>query len=122
MSPSPARIVVEDLRKSYRVATHPPGTRAGLAAWLPSRRHWRTIAALRGVTFTIEPGTITGLIGPNGAGKSTVIKILSGILRPESGRVTVGGPGAVGPAAPPCRAHRRGVRPALAALVGPAGR
>ncbi|MBB2170070.1 ATP-binding cassette domain-containing protein [Gluconacetobacter aggeris] len=87
----PARIVVEDLRKSYRVATRPPGSRAGLAAWLPSRRPWRTIAALRGVTFTIEPGTITGLIGPNGAGKSTVIKILSGILRPESGRVTVGG-------------------------------
>ncbi|GBQ24681.1 ATP-binding cassette domain-containing protein [Gluconacetobacter sacchari] len=91
MPSSPARIVVEDLCKSYRVAASPPGGRRGLAGWLPARRSWRTIAALRGVAFTIEPGTITGLIGPNGAGKSTLIKILSGILRPDSGRVTVGG-------------------------------
>ncbi|GBQ28718.1 ATP-binding cassette domain-containing protein [Gluconacetobacter azotocaptans] len=88
MSTPPARIVVEDLHKTYRIAT-----RAGSAPrrWPFARRAWRSIEALAGVGFVIEPGTITGLIGPNGAGKSTAIKILSGILRPSAGHVTVGG-------------------------------
>ena len=51
----------------------------------------RTVEALRGVSFSLEAGELLGFIGPNGAGKSTTIKILSGILRPDSGRVEVGG-------------------------------
>jgi len=54
------------------------------------RRH-RTVHALQGVSFTLERGELLGFIGPNGAGKSTTIKILSGILRPTSGRVSVEG-------------------------------
>jgi ABC-2 type transport system ATP-binding protein len=42
---------------------------------------------LDGISFTIQPGELTGYIGPNGAGKSTTIKILSGILVPDSGQV-----------------------------------
>ena len=41
------------------------------------------IRALRGVSFSIEKGTINALIGPNGAGKTTVLNILSGFLKPE---------------------------------------
>lgn len=48
-----------------------------------------TRQALDGVTFSIAPGRILGLIGPNGAGKTTTIKILLGLLRADSGQVTV---------------------------------
>jgi branched-chain amino acid transport system ATP-binding protein len=42
---------------------------------------------LNGIDLTLEEGTITCLVGPNGAGKSTVLKTLSGLLRPRSGRI-----------------------------------
>lgn len=46
---------------------------------------------LRGVDLTVPPGQMVGVIGPNGAGKSTLIKILSRLLRPDEGRVSLGG-------------------------------
>jgi len=55
------------------------------------RRRRRTIEALKDVSFNLEAGELLGFIGPNGAGKSTTIKILSGILRPDEGRVEVAG-------------------------------
>ncbi|WP_258083843.1 ABC transporter ATP-binding protein [Thermococcus thermotolerans] len=47
--------------------------------------------AVRGITFTVNDGEIYGLLGPNGSGKSTTMKILSGIMKPTSGRVVVNG-------------------------------
>ena len=49
----------------------------------------RTVEAVAGLSFDIEPGERVAYIGPNGAGKSTSIKILTGILHPTSGRATV---------------------------------
>ncbi|MBY0219360.1 ABC transporter ATP-binding protein [Paenibacillus illinoisensis] len=47
--------------------------------------------ALRDVSFTIEPGSVTGLIGPNGSGKTTLIRIMNGVLGATSGSVTING-------------------------------
>ncbi len=47
-------------------------------------------AVLRGVDLTCDPGTITCIVGPNGAGKSTVLRVVSGLLTPSEGTVTMG--------------------------------
>jgi lipopolysaccharide transport system ATP-binding protein len=47
--------------------------------------------ALRDVSFTVEPGQVLGIIGPNGAGKSTVLRLLTGLLQPDNGRIDVRG-------------------------------
>ena len=54
-------------------------------------REKETVHALKDLSLDIEQGELVGYIGPNGAGKSTTVKILSGILTPEEGTVTVGG-------------------------------
>ena len=82
-----AQIIVENLVKTFRVAERQPGAWGALRG-LARRRH-RTVRALDGVDFAVEPGELVGYIGPNGAGKSTTVKVLSGILVPDSGRVEV---------------------------------
>jgi ABC-2 type transport system ATP-binding protein len=48
-------------------------------------------AAVDGISFTVEPGRVTGFLGPNGAGKSTTMRMILGLDRPTSGSVTVNG-------------------------------
>src|SRR5690606_35940273 len=48
------------------------------------QRTFGDIAAVDGITFTVEPGEVFGLLGPNGAGKTTTVRLLNGIL-PRSG-------------------------------------
>ena len=47
--------------------------------------------AVDGLTFTVQPGTVTGFLGPNGAGKSTTMRMIAGLDRPTAGRVRVNG-------------------------------
>ena len=54
-------------------------------------REKKTVYALNDVSFDVEQGELLGYIGPNGAGKSTTVKILSGIMTPDGGEVSVGG-------------------------------
>jgi ABC-2 type transport system ATP-binding protein len=51
----------------------------------------RGVRALDGVSFSVPRGSIFGLLGPNGAGKTTTLKILTTLIRPTSGRASVGG-------------------------------
>jgi ABC-2 type transport system ATP-binding protein len=51
----------------------------------------RHVCAAKKISFGIEPGEIFGLLGPNGAGKTTTVKMISGLVKPDSGLVTVGG-------------------------------
>ena len=83
------QIVVERLTKSYFVAERAPGLLGAMKGVIHRRR--RRIEALTDVSFSLARGELLGFIGPNGAGKSTTIKILSGILRPDSGHVDVDG-------------------------------
>ena len=50
-------------------------------------RSYRGIPAIRDLSFAVRPGEIVGFLGPNGAGKSTTVKIITGLLRPNDGRV-----------------------------------
>lgn len=54
-------------------------------------RSYRGIPAIRDVSFAVRPGEIVGFLGPNGAGKSTTVKIITGLLRPNHGRVLFNG-------------------------------
>ena len=55
------------------------------------RRRTDVVHAVTDLTFRVEPGSLVGYIGPNGAGKSTTVKMLTGILVPSRGRISVAG-------------------------------
>ncbi len=74
-------IEVEDLRRTFVVRR-----RTGRV-----RRVATEVHAVDGISFEVERGEMVGYIGPNGAGKSTTIKMLTGILVPTSGRLSVAG-------------------------------
>ena len=82
-------ITMEHVCKSYRIAKRNAGFKEACKALF--RREYEVIQALDDVSFTIGDGEMVGYIGPNGAGKSSTIKILSGILTPDSGTVLVDG-------------------------------
>jgi ABC-2 type transport system ATP-binding protein len=54
-------------------------------------KRYGSTSAVTDVSFTCEPGTVTGFLGPNGAGKSTTLRMLAGLTPPTSGSATVGG-------------------------------
>lgn len=82
-------ITMEHVCKSYKIAKRNAGF--GEACRALFHREYEMIHALNDVSFTIHDGEMVGYIGPNGAGKSSTIKILSGILTPDSGTVLVDG-------------------------------
>lgn len=82
-------ITMENVCKSYRIAKRNAGFAEACKALF--HREYQVIDALKNVSFSISDGEMVGYIGPNGAGKSSTIKILSGILTPDSGKVLVDG-------------------------------
>lgn len=82
-------IEVKNVSKSFKVSKRTkgiPGTIANLFA-----PKYEEKKAVKDISFSIEQGEMVGFIGPNGAGKSTTIKMLSGILYPDSGEIKVNG-------------------------------
>lgn len=82
-----ALIHLEGIAKSYKIAKRSAGLRQAAKA-LFFREH-TIVDALINISFSINQGEIVGYIGPNGAGKSTTIKIMSGILVPDTGKCTI---------------------------------
>ncbi len=82
-------IEVKNISKTFKVAKRGSGLKNGIKSFF--KREYITIDAASDINFSVDKGEIVGYIGPNGAGKSTTIKILSGILVPDSGTVKVNG-------------------------------
>ena len=82
-------ITVRNLHKRYRRKLHEPGFKRSFVNFF--RPKYETIHAVYDVSFNVAEGRIIGFIGPNGAGKSTTIKMMTGILTPDSGEIEVAG-------------------------------
>ncbi len=82
-------IAVENLSKIYPVAIKKPGLKSTLTHFF--RRTYREIKAVQNVSFQIQPGEVVGFLGANGAGKTTTLKMLTGLIHPSGGEVTVSG-------------------------------
>ncbi len=80
-------IEVNGLTKQFQLKEKDPGLAGSLRSLYAPR--YRSVAAVKGVSFSVEQGETLAFIGPNGAGKSTTIKMLTGILYPSSGSATV---------------------------------
>jgi ABC-2 type transport system ATP-binding protein len=85
--PDAPDVAVSDLRKTFLVPERNAGLRAAMRSLV--RRTNREVQAVAGVSFAIAPGEVVGFLGPNGAGKTTTLKMLSGLLHPTSGEVSV---------------------------------
>lgn len=82
-------IQVNNLSKTYKVAKRNAGMKEAMRSFF--NKQCESIKALDNISFTIGDGEMVGYIGPNGAGKSSTIKILSGILTPDSGHCVIDG-------------------------------
>ncbi len=82
-----AQIVLKNIKKTFKVAERPEG-RFGVLKGAFNRKT-RLVKALEDLSFSIDEGELIGYIGPNGAGKSTTVKIMSGILTPDSGNCEI---------------------------------
>jgi len=80
-------IHINDLHKTYVVSQQEAGAKAALQSLV--HRHKLEIPAVDGMSFDMSAGEIVGFLGPNGAGKTTTLKMLSGLLHPTSGDITV---------------------------------
>ena len=80
-------IEVKQINKTFKVPVKEKGRFGTLKTFF--NRKYKEVKAINNISFSIKKGEIVGYIGPNGAGKSTTIKVLSGILVPDSGSVII---------------------------------
>ena len=80
-------IEVQHVCKTFKILKRKGGLKETLKTFF--KRDYKYIKAVDDISFSIKKGEIVGYIGPNGAGKSTTIKMLTGILKPDSGTIVV---------------------------------
>jgi ABC-2 type transport system ATP-binding protein len=73
-----------------RMSVASPGMEATIEVRELRKRYGSTVA-VDGLSFTVEPGQVTGFVGPNGAGKSTTMRVILGLDRPDEGTALIGG-------------------------------
>ena len=87
---TPGRIVADRVSRTFRV--YPKAQRTIKDVFVSrGRTGAREVQALRDVSLSVEPGDAVGLVGRNGSGKTTLLRLVSGIIKPTSGRVEAGG-------------------------------
>jgi ABC-type polysaccharide/polyol phosphate transport system ATPase subunit len=87
---SAGRIVVDRVSRTFRV--YPKSQRTLKDVFVArGRLHVREVQALHDVSLTVEPGDAVGLVGRNGSGKTTLLRLISGIIKPTTGRIEAGG-------------------------------
>ncbi len=82
-------IEISHLSKQFQILNRQPGLMGAFKDLFSN--DYRLVKAVEDISLNIEAGEIVGYIGPNGAGKSTTIKMMTGILKPSSGRILVDG-------------------------------
>lgn len=80
-------IEVKDLNKNFRTRLRGTGLKGTLTSLV--KPHYKVTEAVSSLNFNVNKGEILAFIGPNGAGKSTTIKLITGILYPDSGEISV---------------------------------
>ena len=71
--------------------SEPPCPDAGRIVISGLCKNFGRVRAVRDLSFTVEPGTVTGFLGPNGAGKTSTLRVLVGLAAPSAGSATIGG-------------------------------
>ena len=84
-----AIIEIENLTKTYRVYQKQEGVMASIRGLF--NRSFREVHAVQGIDLQVEEGEFVAFLGPNGAGKTTTLKLLSGVIHPDSGNCRVMG-------------------------------
>ena len=82
-------IDIQNLTKSYRVYQKQEGVWASITGLF--KRNYREVQAVKGIDLQVEEGEFVAFLGPNGAGKTTTLKLLSGVIHPDSGECKVMG-------------------------------
>ncbi|MBO5164402.1 MAG: ATP-binding cassette domain-containing protein [Ruminococcus sp.] len=82
-------IEIKNVTKEFKVLNRREGLKGSLKDLFS--RDYKTVRAVDNISMTITQGEIVGYLGPNGAGKSTTIKMMTGVLEPTSGQITVNG-------------------------------
>lgn len=82
-------IELKNICKTFKVSRRNAGLKEAAKSLV--NRKYELVKALQDITFTIPDGEMVGYIGPNGAGKSSTIKVMSGILNPDSGECLING-------------------------------
>src|SRR5215475_12239759 len=71
--------------------TREPGEESGQIVVDGLTKQYKNLRAVDGLSFTVEPGRVTGFLGPNGAGKTTTLRMLLNLVTPTAGQATIGG-------------------------------
>src|SRR5947208_5135454 len=87
---TPGRIVVDRVSRTFRVCPKAQRTLKDVFV-ARGRTGARNVQALRDVSLAVEPGDAVGLVGRNGSGKTTLLRLISGIIKPTTGRIETGG-------------------------------
>jgi ABC-2 type transport system ATP-binding protein len=78
-------------QRTLSVAEVEPAQRLAVVSCRALTKRFGELAAVDGITFSLEPGTVTGFLGPNGAGKTTTLRLLLGLAEPTAGEALVFG-------------------------------